>query len=176
MTAEKDEKKGVKKLKGEKLIRQEKKVSNVVRVGETNLDGNKKVSAALMQIKGISFAFANAISQVSGLGEKKVSELSENEIQMLEDIINHPNKYQIPSWMFNRRKDFETGKDMHLTTSQLEFTHKMDIDREKKIRSYRGIRHSLGLPVRGQRTRSSFRKGTTVGVQRKKSAQQQSSK
>jgi small subunit ribosomal protein S13 len=72
--------------------------------------------------------------------------------------------------MFNRRKEPETGETKHITTSQVEFIQKMDIDREKKIRSYRGVRHSLGLPVRGQRTRSSFRKGTTVGVQRKAKA------
>jgi small subunit ribosomal protein S13 len=38
----------------------------------------------------------------------------------------------------------------------------------KKIRCYRGIRHELGLPCRGQRTRGSFRKGSLVGVKRRK--------
>ena len=47
----------------------------------------------------------------------------------------------------------------------------MDIDKLKKIRCYRGVRHMQGLPVRGQRTRSSFRKsGKTVGVSREKAA------
>ena len=40
----------------------------------------------------------------------------------------------------------------------------------KKIKSYRGIRHMFGLPVRGQRTRSNFRpnKGKVQGVKRGK--------
>ncbi|MEM2618451.1 MAG: 30S ribosomal protein S13, partial [Candidatus Hadarchaeales archaeon] len=44
---------------------------------------------------------------------------------------------------------------------------KADIGRERKIRSRRGIRHELGLPVRGQRTRTTGRKGLSVGVMRK---------
>lgn len=86
----------------------------------------------------------------------------------LEDIMANPQKYNIPSWMFNRRKDPEKGVTVHLTTSQLELTEKNDIDRMKKIKCYKGIRHILGQPVRGQRTRSSFRKNGTVGVQRTK--------
>ena len=70
--------------------------------------------------------------------------------------------------MLNRRKDPVTGEDMHLSESDLTMGVRQDIEFLKKIRAYRGIRHELGLPVRGQRTRSSFRKGRTVGVQRKK--------
>jgi len=173
MSEEKDKKKREKKKvekKEEGGIKQEKRITNVVRICETNLDGTKKVLPALRTIKGISFAFSHAVANVSGLGNKRVGELTEDEIRELEDIINNPEKYNIPSWMFNRRKEPETGETKHITTSQVEFIQKMDIDREKKIRSYRGVRHSLGLPVRGQRTRSSFRKGTTVGVQRKAKA------
>jgi small subunit ribosomal protein S13 len=146
---------------------QEKRLLNVVRLGETNLDGNRKVESALLGIRGISFSFSKIITDISGLGKKKVSELSEQEIHNIEDIINHPEKYNVPSWLYNRRKAPESGENKHITTSQLELTHKMDIDRLKKIRSYKGIRHMMGLPVRGQRTRSSFRKGSSVGVQRK---------
>jgi len=177
MTAEKTQKdkeqkkaekaEGKEEHKEEKFVKKEKRMINVVRLGETNLDGNRKVISALMGIKGISFAFSRIISDISGMGERKVSELKENELQKLEDIISHPDKYHIPSWMYNRRKDYDKGGTRHLTTSQLDLTQKMDIDREKKIRSYRGVRHMAGLPVRGQRTRSSFRSGGTVGVQRK---------
>lgn len=146
----------------------EKRLQNVIRLGETNLDGNKKVAHAIMDIKGISFAMSKAISEVSGLGSKKISELSEHEIHKLEDMINSPEKHGVPSWMFNRRNEPEKGITRHLTTSQLDLTHKTDIDRMKKIKSYKGIRHIIGQPVRGQRTRSSFRSGGTVGVQRAK--------
>ena len=38
----------------------------------------------------------------------------------------------------------------------------------KKIKSYRGVRHSQRQPVRGQRTRSHFRKGKSMGVSKAK--------
>jgi small subunit ribosomal protein S13 len=146
----------------------EKRLQNIIRLGETNLDGNRKVAHAIMDIKGISFAMSKAISEISGFGGKRVSELSEHEIHKLEDIIDNPEKYNVPPWLYNRRKEPEKGLTRHLTTSQLDITQKTDIDRMKKIKSYKGVRHILGQPVRGQRTRSSFRSDRTVGVQRAK--------
>ena len=70
--------------------------------------------------------------------------------------------------MVNRRKDIETGEDRHLVGVDLKFMQEQDIKRMIKIKSYKGVRHMFGLPVRGQRTRSSFRGGRTVGVIRKK--------
>ena len=55
-----------------------------------------------------------------------------------------------------------------MTSSELTFAVKSDIDSMKKMRCYKGIRHELGQPVRGQRTRSSFRTGGIVGVVKKK--------
>ena len=141
---------------------------NIVRISETNLDGNKPVALAIRRVKGISFMMSNAISARIGFGNKKLGELNEKEIEELESIISNPQKYGIPSWMLNRRRDPETGEDKHLTVSTLDFTHRMDINAMKKMKSYRGIRHIQGLPVRGQRTRGSFRKGKVVGVSKKK--------
>ena len=45
-----------------------------------------------------------------------------------------------------------------------------DIRKMKKIKCYKGVRHSLGQPVRGQRTRAHFRKGRSIGVTRAKIA------
>ena len=145
-----------------------KDIKGIVRIAETNLDGSLLVSRAIRKIKGISFSFSHAISNVFEASEKRVGELTEEEIEKLEDIIYNPQKYGIPSWLFNRRKDYETGKDMHLIASQLTFTTNMDIERQKRLRTWRGIRHQLGLPVRGQKTRTRRRTGRTVGVQRKK--------
>jgi small subunit ribosomal protein S13 len=172
--AEKEEKKA-KQEKHEKAkeehkeaYKPERRLMNVIRLGETNLDGNKKVGHAIMDIKGISFAMSKVITDISGFGGRKISELSEHDLHKLDDIINNPEKHGVPSWMFNRRKEPEKGMTRHITTSQLDLTQKMDIDRMKKIKSYKGVRHILGQPVRGQRTRSSFRSGGTVGVQRAK--------
>jgi small subunit ribosomal protein S13 len=157
-----------KKKEEKKEFGADRRLKNIIRLGETNLDGNRKVQHAVMGISGISYSLSRAIADISGFGNKKLSELSEHDLNKLEDIINNMDKHKIPSWMFNRRKDPEKGDTFHLTTSQLDLTEKNDIDRLKKIRCYKGVRHSLGQPVRGQRTRSSFRSGSTIGVQRSK--------
>jgi small subunit ribosomal protein S13 len=74
--------------------------------------------------------------------------------------------------MLNRRKDMETGEDRHLTTADLKFFNDNDIKMMKKMRSYKGIRHMEGLPVRGQKTKSKFRKnkGKVMGVKRRAGA------
>ena len=80
--------------------------------------------------------------------------------------------------MLNRRKDTETGKDVHIIAGALKLQREFDIKRLMRIKSYRGMRHSSGLPTRGQRTRAHFRKGASLGVQRKaaKMATKQSKK
>nr|HDO80640.1 30S ribosomal protein S13 [Candidatus Bathyarchaeota archaeon] len=84
------------------------------------------------------------------------------------DAVSNPSSVGIPSWMLNRQKDLETGKDLHLIGSQLALTVKNDIELMKRIRCWKGVRHALGLKVRGQRTKTTGRKGQTVGVRRKK--------
>jgi small subunit ribosomal protein S13 len=146
----------------------ERKIKNILRLMETNLDGDKSVDSVIRNIRGVSFMFGNAVSKVSGLGKKKLGELSSEEMKKLEDIIMNPSKYNIPAWLYNRKLDPGTGDNRHLAVSKLELAHKMDLNEMKKLRTYKGIRHSNRLPVRGQRTRSSFRRGTVVGVSRQK--------
>jgi len=146
----------------------DKNLKGIVRIMETNLDGSKPVKIAIRSIKGISFMFSNAIASICSFSDKIVGELTDDEIKQLEEIIENPEKYNIPTWMFNRKFDPVTGKDIHLAVSKLDFTHRMDLNVMKKLKTYKGMRHSVGLPVRGQKTRSSFRKGSTVGVRKKK--------
>jgi small subunit ribosomal protein S13 len=75
-----------------------------------------------------------------------------------------PAKYNLPSWMFNRRKDTETGKDLHLLSADLALRTKQDIDEAKNIRSWRGYRHAYSLKVRGQHTKTTGRAGKALGV------------
>ena len=140
----------------------------IIRLVETNIDGNKPVRTAITRVKGVGKMFSNAIVAKTGLGDKLLAECSEAEIQTLEDVITNPAKHGIPEWMFNRRFDPVTGETRHISVSGMDFTQKMDVDKEKRMKSYRGIRHIQHLPVRGQRTRGSFRKGKTVGVSKKK--------
>ena len=141
----------------------------IVRIRDADIDGNKNLVTGLMEIKGIGFNFSNAICKVLNFDESiKVGGLSEDDIQKIESVVESPTKFGIPSWMFNRQKDYDSGRDLHLTTSDLIFQKKEDIDRLGAIKSYRGLRHARGLKVRGQRTASTGRGKTAVGVQRKK--------
>ena len=65
---------------------------------------------------------------------------------------------------------------MHLISTDLKLRKEFDIKFMKKIKSYKGMRHASGLPVRGQRTRAHFRTGTSLGVVKAKLAQKQSEK
>jgi len=153
------------------------KTKGIVRIVGTDIKGDKSLYSALRQIKGMGFMMANAVCKISKLNPKsRVGDLSESDIHRIEEIIKNPKKHGINEWMFNRRKDIKTGENLHLTGADLEITQREDIKRMIDIQSYRGIRHMLGLKVRGQRTRSTGRKGRTVGVIRKKSMPQKKKK
>ena len=146
---------------------------HIIRVANTDLDGNKKTYHALKKIKGAGFAFIHAVCFVSKVdAQKKAGNLTDKEVEQLDAVFKSPLQFQIPKWMLNRENDYETGEDKHLLGGDLKFTVENDIRRLKKIKSYRGIRHMLGQPTRGQRTRSNFRrnKGKVMGVQRAKAA------
>jgi small subunit ribosomal protein S13 len=102
---------------------------------------------------------------------QKIGYLSDDQITEVEKGMRNPEKLNIPDWMLNRRNDYETGKTSHLIESDLMMRLRDDLNRMKKIRSYKGRRHEVGLPVRGQRTKSTFRKGSSVGVRRRRGRQ-----
>jgi len=147
---------------------------HIVRIMNTDLKGDKHILDALRQIKGVGFMFANAVCVIANLDKsKRAGDLSDKEIESINTVLNNPTS-TLPSWMFNRKKDFETGNDTHLFTSDLDFVQDNDIKMMKKIKSYKGYRHAYGQPVRGQRTRSNFRKnkGKVMGVHRSRGAKQ----
>jgi len=144
-------------------------VKGIIRIANTDIDGTKSLYDGLRKIKGVSFMFSNAICNNLNLEKtKKIGTLNEDEIKRIEYLIKNP--HSLPSWLLNRRKDFDTGKNLHLTGAHLNLSKEFDIKRMKKLKSYKGLRHALGQPVRGQRTRSHFRTGVSVGVQRKAAA------
>ena len=150
-------------------IKEEQEFEEIVRIMGKDMNGHKKLIHELRNITGVSFSFANAIISLANFDKNmKTGFLKENDIQKIEDIIKNPAKYNLPSWLYNRRKDFGSGKDIHLVEAEREVAQKFDIRRMKKMKSYKGLRHSWGLPVRGQRTKTSFRKGKRVGVSHKK--------
>ena len=119
----------------------------------------------LTQIKGLGFMFATAILDTLKINpNSNIGNLTDENVQAIEKVITDPIANKIPIWFLNRRKDIETGADLHLLTSDIPFTLRNDIERERITASWRGYRHLSGLKVRGQRTRTSGRKGGAVGV------------
>jgi small subunit ribosomal protein S13 len=141
---------------------------HIIRFAGTDIKGTQPVTYALTDVKGIGIKLANAIIDKSGINPKtRMGFLSSADIEKIEDIITNPSKYGIPVWLFNRRKDMDTGKNIHLLGTDLIVQTKNDIEQMKKIRSWKGFRHSYGLKVRGQRTKSTGRAGKAMGVKRK---------
>jgi small subunit ribosomal protein S13 len=140
----------------------------IVRVMNTDLDGNKPLYHALTKIRGIKYSFANAICKTAHIERtKKTGYLTEDEVLRVNDVIRAPLKQGIPVWMLNRRKDYETGEDGHVLAADLEYAKMNDIKRMQKVKTYKGVRHMLHLPVRGQKTRSNFRRNKAIGVSKK---------
>lgn len=130
-----------------------------VRIANTDLNGARSIGISLRQIKGVGFMFANMICHMAKLEKgKRTGDLTDGEIKKLNDVIENPLKFGAPSWMLNRRKDIETGEDRHVIVSDLVFARDNDIKIMKKIKSYKGVRHIMDQPVRGQKTKSHFRK------------------
>ena len=141
----------------------------IVRIHGTNLDGNRNVPYALTDVKGIGSRLAYSIVSKLGIDpSKKLGSISDADVRKLEEALSKPQGVGIPKWMINRRKDLETGEDVHLLTSDLELRVKDDIERMQENRSWKGVRHQLGLKVRGQHTKTTARKGRSVGVSRRR--------
>ena len=148
----------------------------IIRVIGKDLDGTKRIEDGIQGIDGISqrmgIMMANQLRKENKIAkERKLGHLNPEEIKKLEDIILFPEKHSVPSWALNRQKDVETGKMKHLTMNDLAFSLRLDLQRLAEIKSYRGLRHMWGLPVRGQKTKSTHRgKGGSVGVSKKQEA------
>jgi len=133
----------------------------IIRILSEDIEGRMTLYSGLAKIKGISWSFSNAICKKLKMDKRrKIGSLKDEEIKVIINFIKNPD---VPEHVLNRRKDFDTGENRHLTGTDLELRKEFDIKRLKKIKSYRGIRHSAGLPLRGQRTRSNFRRNRAKG-------------
>jgi len=140
---------------------------HLVRISGRDLDGGKKLIIALSDLKGVGYSFANVITTRLSLDPRvRLGTLSEQQVKEVEDAIQSTSRGALPRWYYNRRNDPETGEAKQLLGSDLDFIQKNDIEDEKNIQSWKGVRHGLGLKVRGQRTRTTGRKGRTVGVRK----------
>lgn len=108
----------------------------MVYILNTNLKNNKRVFVALCEIYGIGKILSIKICDFLGFSEKyKVSHLTNFQIQQLSQIITQ--NFLIGG---DKKRDLRNNKN-----------------RLKFIGCYRGFRHNIGLPVRGQRTHGNAR-------------------
>ena len=140
----------------------------IVRIADTDIDGEKTLARGLTSIKGIGMHMSTLIIDTTGLERNlKMGNLSDNQIEKIQRALENVTN-NAPNWMLNHRKDIETGKDIHLIGSEIDMRLRDEINIMKKIRSYKGIRHERGLTVRGQRTRGNNRRGLALGVSKKR--------
>ncbi len=154
----------------------------IVRIADTDLDGSKRVKDLLRSITGISFSYSNALMRALNIPkDKKLQDMNEKELNELKEALSDPFKYKLPHWLFNWRRDEETGLDYHLLSNDIKSKTTMHIQQIKTSRSYRGYRHSFNYKLRGQRVKSrgaNFhgRVGSSLGVVRKKEQPQAGAK
>ena len=145
----------------------------IVRVAGVDVSGDRSIRWVLMRVKGFNHRMSVVVSKyiydkfnvepnthVGDIPEKRLEEIN----SMLYDISSIKG---IPDWMFNRRRDPTSGKNMHVIMNDLDYYNREDVEREKKLYTWRGYRHAYGQKVRGQKTKNTGRRGMTVGVIRK---------
>jgi len=143
--------------------------THILRVQNTNIAGKQKAPFGLRQIRGIGRRFAILALNIAQVDcNKRSGEITEAEINSVSDILARPAEYNVPKWFLNRQKDPRTGTWSHLISNQLDTIYREDMERMRKAKNHRGLRHWWGTRVRGQRTKSTGRCGKTLGVQRKK--------
>jgi small subunit ribosomal protein S13 len=165
---EKHDKEEEKKEKPKKRVDRGPNFKYIVRFSNTDVDGEKNIVYGLSSIKGIGVHMATLIADKTGLNRySKIGDLTDDQVVKIQETIDKVSN-NAPGWMLNHRKDYETGKDFHLISTDIDTKLRDEINIMKKIRSYRGIRHERGLRVRGQRTGSNGRRGLALGVSKKR--------
>lgn len=140
---------------------------HILRIAGKDIDGSKKSVVALSAVKGIGYNLSQVILQSLNINPYlRVGFLTDKDLSDIENAIKNISTVGVPKWYLNRQKDMDSGTDIHLITSDLDFTQSNDVEREKSVMSWRGYRHMFGLRVRGQCTRTTGRKATAVGVKK----------
>ena len=142
---------------------------HIHRILNTNIDGKRTVPYALEKIKGVGRRFGFLICKILRIDPRiRAGELNEKQCDEIANIIADPEGKGVPRWFLNRLRDYKEGKNLQMASNVLETKLREDIERLFKMRSNRGLRHKWGLKVRGQHTKTTGRRGKTVGVERKK--------
>jgi small subunit ribosomal protein S13 len=140
----------------------------IVRLVNSDLDGNKSIVIALSGIKGVGLRTAEIITRMAGIPRStKIGDLPEEKTEELEKLVLDYSE-KAPHWMVNRQHDWSSGADLHIVGVDVELNNRDDVNLMRMIRCYKGVRHETGQKVRGQRTRANGRSGLTLGVIKRK--------
>jgi ribosomal protein S13 len=127
---------------------------------------------ALTKIKGIGRRYSNLVLKRAQVDtDRRAGDLDEDEVERVVKVIQNPLEYKVPDWFLNRKRDKVTGADSQIVSNWLDGKLREDLERLKKTRIHRGLRHFYGLRVRGQRTCTTGRVGRTVGVSKVRGGQ-----
>ncbi|GFZ51635.1 40S ribosomal protein S18-A [Saitozyma sp. JCM 24511] len=142
---------------------------HILRLLNTNVKGGGKIMFALTEIKGVGRRYANLVCKKADVDlNKRAGELNSDELERIVTIMQNPAQFKIPNWFLNRQKDINDGKNVHVLSNAIDQRMRDDLERLKKIRSHRGLRHHWGLRVRGQHTKTTGRRsGKTVAGKKK---------
>lgn len=142
---------------------------HILRILNTNVDGKRKVWVAMTAIRGIGRRFAVLICKKADIDlTRRAGELSNEEVEKLTAIIQNPEKFKIPTWFLNRQKDFKDGLTKHVAANGVDSALRDDLERLKKIRCNKGLRHFWGFRVRGQHTKTTGRYGLSAHLSKMK--------
>jgi len=143
---------------------------HIVRIANRDIPGYMTISDGLTLIYGISYRLGKAIEDIffkdSGKVIAKVGNLTDKDVETIETIIANLDK-RVPAWLLNRPKQRD-GTQAQYIMADLKLVERKELQRLGKSKSYRGLRLQWGLRVRGQKSKSTGRKHSTIGVEKKK--------
>lgn len=125
----------------------------------TNVDGNIKIVYALTKIKGVGRRYSNLVCKKADIDlNKRAGQLTQEELERVVTIMKTPTEYKIPNWFLNSQKNFTDGKYTHNLANEVESAYRDHMERLKKMRAHRALRHNWKLKVRGQHTKTTSRR------------------
>ena len=161
-----------KKKPAKKPAEEKESFRGIVRIAGKDVKGQTKLVNSLLHVRGIGHTVAISASRAIQKELKvdpdtRVGDLTEKQVEDIDKVLFSLADHGIPQFILNRRNDYNTGNDKHIIMNDLIFDVSQDVDREKKLFSWKGFRHTFGQKVRGQKTRNTGRHGMAVGVLRK---------
>ena len=132
---------------------------------KADVDLNKRYACPALSTRAIYFDLRSLLTTFAIY---RAGEITSEELERIVTIIQNPTQYKIPTWFLNRQRDIVDGKDSQVLANGMDSKLREDLERLKKIRAHRGLRHYWGLRVRGQHSKTTGRRGRTVGVSKKK--------